>query len=47
MKCGRTVCFHGAFKSKSKAVRKERKVGGFIRKCKIKGHARECVFTKK
>lgn len=47
MKYGRRVCFHGAFASKAKAVRKERKVHGFIRKIRIKGSSRYVVMTRK
>lgn len=44
---GRKVRFHGAFGSKAKAVRKERRVRGFIRKARIKGHTRYMVLTRK
>ncbi|HLW52737.1 MAG TPA: hypothetical protein VKW06_07830 [Candidatus Angelobacter sp.] len=43
MKCGSKVCFHGLFKSKAKAVAKERKVKGFI--LRVKG--RYLVMTRK
>lgn len=41
---GRKFTFHGAFKSKKKAVRKEHAVGGFIRKKRIRGHTRYVVM---
>lgn len=46
-KRGRKVVFHGAFAHKSDAKRKERKVGGFIRPKRIKGHLRYVVMTGK
>lgn len=46
-KCGRKICFHGAFTSKAKAVKKERQVGGFIRRVKMKGQVRYMVLTRK
>lgn len=39
--------FHGAFGTKKKAKAKESKVGGFIRKVKIRGSQRFVVMTKK
>lgn len=42
-KCGRTLCFHGFFVSKKKAVAKERKVRGFI----LKRGGRYLVATNK
>lgn len=47
MKCGKRVCFHGAFADKSDAKRKEREVSGFIRKIKVRGHTRYAVMTSK
>jgi hypothetical protein len=47
MKTGRKVVFHGAFTSKRKAVTKERKVGGFIRRAKVNGSTRYIVMTHK
>jgi hypothetical protein len=45
---GRKLIFHGAYKSKAAAVRKERRTpGAFIVKRKIEGHTREIVFTKR
>lgn len=43
---GRRFTFHGAFGSKAAAVWKERKVHGFIRPTKIKGHRRYMVLTR-
>ena len=45
-KRGRSVTFHGAFKSKSKAIRKEQSVNGFIRKIRVRGHRRYVVMTR-
>ena len=45
MKRGHKVTFHGAFSTKRKAVNKERKVGGFIRRKIINGHVRYVVMT--
>lgn len=48
MKCGRRVCFHGAFKSKDDAARKERQTpGAFIQAKNIRGHRRYLVMTEK
>ena len=45
---GRKFVFHGAYKSKRAAVRKERRTpGAFVQARKIKGHRREVVFTKR
>jgi len=44
---GRKFKFHGAFKSKADAVRKERAVGGFIREFKVKGQTRYTVMTER
>ena len=44
---GKLFKFHGAFKSKRAAVRKEGLVHGFIRKVSIKGHRRYVVLTPK
>lgn len=38
---------HGSFKSKGQAIRKEQKVGGFIRKVKIHGQTRYVVLTRR
>jgi hypothetical protein len=46
-KRGRKVTFHGAFKSKEKAVAKERSVGGFIRPITVRGHRRFVVMTRR
>lgn len=45
--CGKRICFHGAFKDKEKAVRKEREVGGFIQRIKVRGHERYVVMSRK
>jgi hypothetical protein len=42
---GRTVNFHGAFKSKARAAKKERQRGGFLKPVTIKGHRRWLVMT--
>lgn len=43
-----TMTFYGAFKSKKKAVRKERKHrGSFIRKIKVRGDNRYVVMKPK
>lgn len=47
MKCGKRICFHGAFKSKARARAKEREVGGFIEAKNIRGHRRYVVMTDK
>lgn len=48
MKKGRKVTFHGAFATKTKAKKKERRVrGAFIRKVKIKRKTRYLVMTRK
>lgn len=47
MKCGKRVCFHGAFTKKADAQRKEREVNGFIRKIKVRGSTRYSVMTGK
>jgi len=45
---GRKLTFHGAYRSKAAAVRKERRTpGAFVVKRKIRGENREIVFTKK
>lgn len=44
---GRKFKFHGAYGTKSKAVRKEKRVGGFIRRTRINGHVRYLVLTRK
>lgn len=44
---GRKVKFHGAFSKKADAVRKERRVGGFIKRAKIRGKIRYVVMTGK
>jgi hypothetical protein len=46
-KTGRRFVFHGAFGSKAAAVRKERKVGGFVKPTRIKGTRRWLVLTRK
>ncbi len=48
LKCGYRVCFHGAFGSKAKAVRKERRVkGGFIRPITVRGQRRFVVMGRR
>ncbi len=44
---GRKVKFHGAFKLKSKAKAKERRVGGFVRRIRVRGHTRYVVMTRR
>lgn len=45
---GRKLTFHGAYRSKAAAIRKERRTpGSFIVKRKIKGHTRELVLTRR
>ncbi len=44
---GRKFKFHGAFGTKKKARAKERKVGGFIRRVKIRRKVRYVVMTQK
>lgn len=44
---GRKVTFHGAFKSKTRAVRKECAVHGFIERHRIRGAVRYIVMTRK
>lgn len=45
---GRKFKFHGAFKSKRKAMAKERAGNNrFIRETKIKGHRRYIVMSRK
>jgi hypothetical protein len=45
---GRKFEFHGAYKSKAAAVRKERRTpGAFVVKRKIRGKTREIVFTER
>ena len=43
---GRRFKFHGAFGSKAKAKAKERAVGGFIKRMKIRGDTRYVVMTR-
>lgn len=45
MNCGKKVCFHGAFRFKDSAKRKEKQVGGFIRKITVRGETRYVVMT--
>lgn len=48
MKCGRRVCFHGAFKSKERAAAKEaERPGAYIIRRKIKKQVRFVVVTEK
>lgn len=42
---GRRVTFHGAYTTKADAVRKERRVGGFIQPRMIRGRRRYVVMT--
>jgi len=44
---GKRFTFHGAFVTKAKARRKEKSVGGFIRRTKIKGSVRYLVLKGK
>lgn len=46
-KRGTKFTFHGAYGTKAKAVRKEKRVGGFIRRTRIKGNIRYLVLTRK
>lgn len=46
-KKGRRVTFHGAFKSKERAVRKERAVHGFIERKTMRGSIRYVVMTRR
>ena len=46
-KTGRRFKFHGAFSSKIEAIKKERKVHGFIRPANIRGHRRYVVMTER
>lgn len=47
-KRGRTVTFHGSFSHKADAVRKERQVGGFIERKRVKGQGiRYIVMTRR
>lgn len=47
MRCGRKICFHGAFTEKKDARRKEKKVHGWIEARNIRGHRRYVVMTEK
>jgi hypothetical protein len=47
MKVGKKVVFHGAFKSKADAEKKERQVGGFIRPSTMRGSRRFVVMSEK
>ncbi len=47
MKKTSVIVFHGAFCNKAKAKAKERKVKGFIRIAKVRGHRRYIVMAKK
>lgn len=44
---GKRFNFHGAFKRKEDAKRKEKQVGGFIKTIKVRGHTRYSVMTRK
>ena len=45
---GRKVTFHGAFKSKEDAVRKERSVkGSYIEEITVRGHKRYAVISRR
>ncbi len=44
---GRRVTFHGAFASKAAARRKEREVGGFIRRVRVRGSVRWVVMKRR
>lgn len=47
-KRGRKVTFHGAFKTKARAVRKEHRLKhAYVHKAKIKGHTRYMVLTRR
>lgn len=41
------VTFHGAYQTKAKAVKKERRVKGFIKKTKVNGEIRYIVMRRK
>lgn len=47
VKCGRRICFHGAFGTKEAAKRKEKRVHGFIREITVRGDKRYVVMTRK
>lgn len=45
---GRKVRFHGAFKTKAKAKRKEAKLkNGFIRRIRVRGRTRFVVMSRR
>lgn len=44
---GKFFSFHGAFASKADAVKKERRVGGFIRAKRVRGKIRYFVMTER
>ena len=44
---GRKVTFHGAYKSKEDAKRKEKQVHGYIEEVTVRGHRRYAVITRK
>ena len=46
-KRGRRFSFHGAFGTKAAARKKERAVGGFVRRAKIRGQTRYLVLTRR
>lgn len=46
-KTGRRFRFHGAFSLKKDAKKKERSVGGFIRRIRVRGSTRYAVLTRK
>jgi hypothetical protein len=45
-KRGLKFTFHGAFKSKRSARSKEKEVGGFVKKIRVRNHTRYAVMTK-
>lgn len=48
MKRGRRVNFHGAFGTKSRAMRKEAsRPGSWIKRVKVRGHVRYVVMSQK
>lgn len=39
--------FHGAYASRTKATAKRRKVGGFVKRIKVRGQTRYAVITRR
>lgn len=44
---GRKVMFHGSFTRKADAKRKERRVGGYVKRVKVRGVTRYTVITRR